>query len=403
MKKLLLLLLFAGLLNTGSVFGWGREGHETIAKIAERNLTKKAKKRIEKYLGGHSIVYFAKWMDEYRHTPEYKFTNNWHTVPVNAGLRYEDSMLATGGNAIYGLEQAIENLKNYRSLTDSAVEVNLKYIIHLVGDMHCPAHIKYTTHDTKYDVLFEDKYHKPHKFPIHSVWDNEIITVSRIWSVSEWADELDRLPKSDKQAIADRVAQIRAQIGVTTSEYDKEKLQERLAKLAGGVAVIKVGAATETEMKEKKLRIEDALNATRAAVEEGIVAGGGTAYVVASKAAQAAAAKLSGDEKTGANMIATALRAPICQIAANAGVEGAVILDKVSKSKNANFGYDAAHDTFGDMIENGIVDPTKVCRSALENAASVSSMVLTTESLVADLPEKAAPAAPAAPDMGGMY
>ena len=207
----------------------------------------------------------------------------------------------------------------------------------------------------------------------------------------------------DQQAIKDRVAQIRAQIGVTTSEYDKEKLQERLAKLAGGVAVIKVGAATETEMKEKKLRIEDALNATRAAVEEGIVAGGGTAYVVASKAAQAAAAKLSGDEKTGANMIATALRAPICQIAANAGVEGAVILDKVSKSKNANFGYDAAHDTFGDMIENGIVDPTKVCRSALENAASVSSMVLTTESLVADLPEKAAPAAPAAPDMGGMY
>ena len=207
----------------------------------------------------------------------------------------------------------------------------------------------------------------------------------------------------DKQAIKDRVSQIRAQIAVTTSDYDKEKLQERLAKLAGGVAVIKVGAATETEMKEKKLRIEDALNATRAAVEEGIVAGGGTAYVVASKAAQATAAKLSGDEKTGANIIAAALRAPICQIAANAGVEGAVILDKVSKSKSVNYGYDAAHDTFGDMIENGIVDPTKVCRSALENAASVSSMVLTTESLVADLPEKAAPAAPAAPDMGGMY
>ena len=202
MKKLLLLLLFAGLLNTGSVFGWGREGHETIAKIAERNLTKKAKKRIEKYLGGHSIVYFAKWMDEYRHTPEYKFTNNWHTAPVNAELRYEDSMLAKNGNAIYGLEQAIENLKNYRSLTDSAVEVNLKYIIHLVGDMHCPAHIKYATHDMKYDVLFEDKYRKAHKFYVHSVWDNEIITVSRIWSVSEWADELDRLPKSDKQAIA---------------------------------------------------------------------------------------------------------------------------------------------------------------------------------------------------------
>ena len=207
----------------------------------------------------------------------------------------------------------------------------------------------------------------------------------------------------DPQAIKDRVAQIRAQINITTSEYDKEKLQERLAKMAGGVAVIKVGAATETEMKEKKLRIEDALNATRAAVEEGVVAGGGTAYVVASKAAQATAAKLSGDEKTGANIIAAALRAPICQIAANAGVEGAVILDKVSKSKSVNYGYDAAHDTFGDMIENGIVDPTKVCRSALENAASVSSMVLTTESLVADLPEKAAPAAPAAPDMGGMY
>ena len=206
-----------------------------------------------------------------------------------------------------------------------------------------------------------------------------------------------------KDDIQSRIAQIHAQIETTTSEYDKEKLQERLAKLSGGVAVIKVGAATETEMKEKKLRIEDALNATRAAVEEGVVAGGGTAYVVASKAAQATAAKLSGDEKTGANIIAAALRAPICQIAANAGVEGAVILDKVSKSKSVNYGYDAAHDTFGDMIENGIVDPTKVCRSALENAASVSSMVLTTESLVADLPEKAAPAAPAAPDMGGMY
>ena len=206
-----------------------------------------------------------------------------------------------------------------------------------------------------------------------------------------------------KEAIDARIAQIKGEMENTTSDFDREKLQERLAKLSGGVAVIKVGAATETEMKEKKLRIEDALNATRAAVEEGIVAGGGTAYVVACKAALATAAKLSGDEKTGANIIAAALRAPICQIAANAGVEGAVILDKVSKSKSVNYGYDAAHDTFGDMIENGIVDPTKVCRSALENAASVSSMVLTTESLVADLPEKAAPAAPAAPDMGGMY
>ena len=141
-------------------------------------MTKRAKKRIEKYLGGHSVVYYAKWMDEYRKTPEYAFTDGWHTAPVDAGLRYTDELLnPKRGNAIYGLEQAIENLKNYRSLTDSAVEVNLKYIIHLVGDMHCPAHIKYTTHDTKYDVLFEDKYHKPHKFPIHSVWDLSLIHI----------------------------------------------------------------------------------------------------------------------------------------------------------------------------------------------------------------------------------
>ena len=206
----------------------------------------------------------------------------------------------------------------------------------------------------------------------------------------------------DSQAIKDRVGQIRTQISTTTSDYDKEKLQERLAKLAGGVAVIKVGAATETEMKEKKLRIEDALNATRAAVEEGIVAGGGSAYVMASKAAAKLARTLSGDEKTGADIVAKALLAPICQIAANAGVEGAVILEKVSASRSATFGYDAANDKFGDMIAMGIVDPTKVCRSAIENSASVSAMVLTTESLVADLPEKAAPA-PAAPDMGGMY
>ena len=207
----------------------------------------------------------------------------------------------------------------------------------------------------------------------------------------------------DSQAIKDRVAQIRSQIAVTTSDYDKEKLQERLAKLAGGVAVIKVGAATETEMKEKKLRIEDALNATRAAVEEGIVAGGGTAYVRASKAASKLSDTLSGDEKTGAQIVAKALLAPIGQIAFNAGVEGAVVLDKVESEANANFGYDAANETYGDMIAMGIVDPTKVCRSALENAASVSAMVLTTESLVADIPEKAAPAAPAGADMGGMY
>ena len=206
----------------------------------------------------------------------------------------------------------------------------------------------------------------------------------------------------DSAAIKDRIGQINSQIAVTTSDYDKEKLQERLAKLSGGVAVIKVGAATETEMKEKKLRIEDALNATRAAVEEGIVAGGGSAYVMASKAAAKLAATLSGDEKTGADIIAKALLAPIKQIAANAGVEGAVVLEKVSANESASFGYDAANDTYGDMIAMGIVDPTKVCRSAIENSSSVSSMVLTTESLVADLPEKAAPAAPAG-DMGGMY
>ena len=206
----------------------------------------------------------------------------------------------------------------------------------------------------------------------------------------------------DSEAIRARSAEISRQIETTTSEYDKEKLQERLAKLAGGVAVIKVGAATETEMKEKKLRIEDALNATRAAVAEGIVAGGGTAYVVASKAAAELASQLSGDEKTGAAIVAKALKTPIMQIAANAGLEGAVILNNVENSDAANYGYDAAKDVYGDMIEMGIVDPTKVCRSALENASSVAAMVLTTESLVADIPEPPAPVA-ANPDMGGMY
>ena len=209
--------------------------------------------------------------------------------------------------------------------------------------------------------------------------------------------------RGDSKDIADRVHQIRNAIETTTSDYDKEKLNERLAKLAGGVAVIKVGAATETEMKEKKLRIEDALNATRAAVEEGIVAGGGTAYVLASKAAAKLAEELEGDEKTGAKAVAKALEAPIMQIAANAGLQGAVILDKVSSSEVPSFGFNAATEEYGDMIAAGIVDPTKVCRSALENAASVASMVLTTESLVTDIKEPAPAAAPAAPDMGGMY
>ena len=204
------------------------------------------------------------------------------------------------------------------------------------------------------------------------------------------------------EEIKARAAQISRQIETTTSEYDKEKLQERLAKLAGGVAVIKVGAATETEMKEKKLRIEDALNATRAAVAEGVVPGGGTAYVIGSKAADALVATMEGDEKTGAAIVAKALKAPIMQIAANAGLEGAVILNNVYSSASTTYGFDAANDQYGDMIELGIVDPTKVCRSAMENAASVASMVLTTESLVADIPEKE-PAMPAGGDMGGMY
>ena len=205
----------------------------------------------------------------------------------------------------------------------------------------------------------------------------------------------------DKQAIADRVAQIRAQINNTTSEYDREKLQERLAKMAGGVAVIKVGAATETEMKEKKLRIEDALNATKAAVEEGIVAGGGTIFVNIIPAVTALLADVEGDEKTGVQIVAKALEEPIRQIAANAGLDGSVILEKVRTSGKNGFGFDAYKEEYCDMIASGIVDPAKVTRSALENAASVSGMVLTTESLVADKPQPAAPAAPA-PDMGGM-
>ena len=205
----------------------------------------------------------------------------------------------------------------------------------------------------------------------------------------------------DKQAIADRVAQIRNQIGLTTSDYDKEKLQERLAKMAGGVAVIKVGAATETEMKEKKLRIEDALNATKAAVEEGIVAGGGTIYVNTIPAVTALLDQVEGDEKTGVQIVAKALEEPIRQIAANAGLDGSVILEKVRTSGKNGYGFDAYKEEYCDMIASGIVDPAKVTRSALENAASVSGMVLTTESLVADKPQPATPAAPA-PDMGGM-
>ena len=207
----------------------------------------------------------------------------------------------------------------------------------------------------------------------------------------------------DAQAIKDRVAQIRSQIEVTTSDYDREKLQERLAKLAGGVAIIRVGAATESEMKEKKLRIEDALNATRAAVEEGIVAGGGTAYVNAIPAVEKLLKTTEGDEKTGVQIVARALTEPMRQISANAGIDGSVVLEKVKNSRKVGYGFNALNETYCDMISSGIVDPTKVTRSALENAASVAGVLLTTESLVTDKPEPPAPVAPAAPDMGGMY
>ena len=205
----------------------------------------------------------------------------------------------------------------------------------------------------------------------------------------------------DADAIKARTAQIEHQISVTTSEYDKEKLQERLAKMAGGVAVIKVGAATETEMKEKKLRIEDALNATKAAVEEGIVAGGGTIYVNVIPAVTALLDSTEGDERVGVQLVAKALESPVRQIAANAGIDGSVVLEKVRTSGKNGYGFDAYKEEYCDMIASGIVDPAKVTRSALENAASVSGMVLTTESLVADKPQPPAPAAPA-PEMGGM-
>ena len=209
--------------------------------------------------------------------------------------------------------------------------------------------------------------------------------------------------QGDAEAIKARVENIRHAIETTTSDFDREKLQERLAKLAGGVAVIKVGAATETEMKEKKLRVEDALNATRAAVEEGIVAGGGVAYVNAVPAVEAVAGETTGDEKTGVNIVVKALEEPIRQIAANAGIDGAVVLEKIRESGKVGYGFDAYSETYCEMIESGIVDPTKVNRSALQNAASVASTVLTTESIVTDIKEPAPAAAPAAPDMGGMY
>ncbi|MBO5358365.1 MAG: chaperonin GroEL [Clostridia bacterium] len=210
----------------------------------------------------------------------------------------------------------------------------------------------------------------------------------------------------DSRLIGDRINQIKNELAVTTSDFDREKLQERLAKLTGGVAVIKVGAATEIEMRDKKLRIEDALSATKAAVEEGIVAGGGVALVNAINAVDALIETLEGDTKTGAQIVRKSLEAPIRQIAYNAGLEGSVIIDKILTSGKMNYGFDAYNEVYTDMLEAGIVDPTKVTRSALENAASVASMVLTTESLVADKPEDVAAAnaaAAAAAAQGGMY
>ena len=204
----------------------------------------------------------------------------------------------------------------------------------------------------------------------------------------------------DQKAIRDRVAEIRNEISLSTSDFDREKLQERLAKLAGGVAVIKVGAATEVEMKEKKLRIEDALNATRAAVEEGIVAGGGTAYVNAIPAVAKEVSKVEGDEKTGVRIVMKALEEPVKQIAANAGIDGSIVLERIKNARKVGYGFDAYKEVYCDMIKAGIVDPTKVTRTALQNASSIAAMVLTTESVVADKKEPAA-AAPAASGMGG--
>ena len=198
--KRFILILMAGLLMSSSAFGWGREGHETIAKIADNNLKSSARKVIEKYLGDHSIVYYAKWMDEYRHTPEYAFTTNTHVARVDENLKY--SPYPEEGDAIYGINQAMEILKDYKNLPDSTVAVNIKYLIHLVGDMHCPAHVYYLGRNQNYKVKFGGGYIKPVKeIKIHTVWDETAIQSSRIWSVSEWAEELDRKSANEIKAI----------------------------------------------------------------------------------------------------------------------------------------------------------------------------------------------------------
>lgn len=198
MKRILSVILCA-VIFCGTAAAWGRQGHATIAKIAENNLKPSAKKTIEKYLGGHSIVYYSAWMDDYRETKEYGFTTTWHTAPVNEELRYEDSLLNPAkGNAIYGLEKAIEVLKDYKNQPDSTVAVNLKYVIHLVGDMHCPSHVKYQGRNMSYKVSFKKL---PDPVGIHTVWDSTIITMTKFYSYSEWAEELDLLDKRAQKEI----------------------------------------------------------------------------------------------------------------------------------------------------------------------------------------------------------
>lgn len=201
-QSALWLLLAFVLCVPATAFGWGREGHEAIAKIAERHLTHKARARIERYLDRHSIIYYAKWMDEYRNTPEYGFTGKWHTVPVGSGLSYSDSLRALQGDAIFGIETAIRQLQDYRKLSDSIVAFNIKCLVHLVGDMHCPAHIKYADRQMRYFVQLVDNSGTYRRLHIHHVWDYGIIRAARIWSSSEWADELDRLSKTERQTVA---------------------------------------------------------------------------------------------------------------------------------------------------------------------------------------------------------
>lgn len=199
MKRIIFIIL-VGLTAAAPAFGWGREGHETIAKIAENHLKPSAKKKIEKYLGGYSIVHFAKWMDDYRHTPEYKFTTTWHTAPVDASLKYNEDLLnPEKGDAIYGLEGAIKALENYKELPDSAVAVNIKYVLHLVGDMHCPAHIKYTTHNMKYYAFMPGDKKSTY---VHTIWDKLAIQETRFYSATEWAQILDIVDKKTAKEIA---------------------------------------------------------------------------------------------------------------------------------------------------------------------------------------------------------